>query len=344
MKPSKQTLSVCLPVFNGQPFLEQALESVRQQTEKDFEFVVVDDCSTDGSFALAERYAAIDSRIVLQRNPRNLGLVGNWNRCLELASGEWIKFVFQDDFLAPNCLERMLAAVEPSEQIVACRRTLVGNTAAADATPDFYLQHALLLRRIFSRNRYLDPFEVCRLILDHPATNIIGEPSSVMFRRELISRFGTFNADLVMECDSEWWYRVSANTGIRLIDEELVSFRIHDRSASSAAHDHKKFHYRYLDRLIVLHEMAFHPAFRPLREVEAEHGGPKSIRHELARTLRSARRHIARLETERPDDAARCKAQLDVVLSRYPQMNLPWYAIVQEKSRKLFKGIAQSLA
>lgn len=342
MKPAIGTVSVCLPVFNGQPYLAEAIESVRRQSHADFELLIVDDWSTDDSFALAQGIAAADARIAIHRNPTNLGLVGNWNRCLELARGDWIKFLFQDDLLAPNCLERMLGAITPADRIAACRRTLIDDRAVPAAADDFYRGHALLLQGIFARNACLDPVATCGLILDHPATNVIGEPTSVIFRRELVSRFGPFNPDLVMECDSEWWYRVAVTTGIRLIDEELVSYRIHDRSASSAAHAGRHFHYRYLDRLIVLHQMAFHPAFDPLRELAARRRGARSFRHELARTLRSARRHIARLAQDDAAAAARCAQALDGVLSRYPQMNLPWYAVIQEKSRQMFRNLGPS--
>src|ERR1700709_90296 len=92
-------LSVCIPVYNGERYLDECLRSVRDQTHADFEVVIVDDCSTDGTRDVVGHHAAQDERIRLSVNAHNRGLVGNWNRCLELASGEWIKFLFQDDVL-----------------------------------------------------------------------------------------------------------------------------------------------------------------------------------------------------------------------------------------------------
>lgn len=340
---SKETVSVCLPVFNGGAFLAEAIESVLRQSHREFELLVVDDCSTDDSVAVIERYAATDSRIALHRNQRNLGLVDNWNRCLQLASGQWIKFLFQDDLLAPTCIASLLTAAAPDEQIIACRRTLIGSDSIPVVATGFYADHARLLAQIFSRNTYLGPAEVCRLILDYPATNLIGEPTSVMFRAGLEERFGAFNTHLVMECDSEWWYRVAVNTGIRLVDAELASFRLHGDSASSTAHAGKHFRYRYLDRLVVLRQMAFHAAFQPLREIESREPGRNTIRYELVRSLRAARRYIARLCRKDPEGARQCETELGAMLSLYPDMNLPWYAEIQEKLRMLLRSRTRSM-
>ena len=92
-------VSVCIDSFNYGRFLPAAIESVLSQTFTDFELLVVDDCSTDDSFAIAQRYAAGDRRIVARRHERNLGMVRNRNACLALARGDYVKFLHADDFL-----------------------------------------------------------------------------------------------------------------------------------------------------------------------------------------------------------------------------------------------------
>src|SRR5437899_12562971 len=101
MQPS---VSICIPTYNGAAHLAPCLESALNQTWTDFELLIVDDASSDDTVAITEACAARDRRVRVARNPRNLGLVGNWNRCLELAKGTWIKFLFQDDLLSPACL------------------------------------------------------------------------------------------------------------------------------------------------------------------------------------------------------------------------------------------------
>lgn len=98
-------VSICVPTYNGSAHLHQTIESARTQTFGDFELLIVDDDSSDDTFAIAAEFARIDSRIRVHRNSQRLGLAGNWNRCLELASGEWIKFLFQDDYLNHSDLQ-----------------------------------------------------------------------------------------------------------------------------------------------------------------------------------------------------------------------------------------------
>src|SRR4051812_42885322 len=103
-------VSICIPTYNGEKYLKECFDSVLAQTYANTEVIVVDDGSTDGTFKILEEYASKDNRIKLVKNSANLGLVGNWNRCLEIATGEWIKFAFQDDVLNKNCIEKMIEA------------------------------------------------------------------------------------------------------------------------------------------------------------------------------------------------------------------------------------------
>ena len=105
-------VSICIPVYNGKGFLKESLESVLSQTYKNMEILIVDDGSTDGSIEVLEEFASKDSRIKLILNENNLGLVGNWNKCVELATGDWIKFQFQDDTMEVDALEKMLRSAK----------------------------------------------------------------------------------------------------------------------------------------------------------------------------------------------------------------------------------------
>jgi glycosyltransferase involved in cell wall biosynthesis len=71
--------------------------------------MMVDDDSTDLTAEMTQQFARFDRRFRVEKNPERLGLVGNWNCCIELSRGKWIKLLFQDDLLLPGCLEHMLA-------------------------------------------------------------------------------------------------------------------------------------------------------------------------------------------------------------------------------------------
>ena len=97
-------VSICIPVFNGEKFLKQCIDSCLAQTYSNYEVIVSDDHSTDGSEQIVRRLMQLEPKIKYYKNETNLGLVANWNRCIGHATGEWIKMLFQDDYMAPDCL------------------------------------------------------------------------------------------------------------------------------------------------------------------------------------------------------------------------------------------------
>lgn len=110
-------ITVVVPTYNGAPYLRQALESVIGQTFKDFEVIVIDDASTDGSFEIAKEYAANDSRFKLIQNEKNLGFAGNRNKAISLASGRYIAWQDQDDISLPDRLELQFSLLESDARL-----------------------------------------------------------------------------------------------------------------------------------------------------------------------------------------------------------------------------------
>jgi glycosyltransferase involved in cell wall biosynthesis len=102
-------ISVCIPTYNYGRFLPDAIESILAQDFSDFEIVITDDASTDGTVDLVEAYQARDGRIRLIKNERRLGMNGNIQRAADLGRGQFIKMLCADDWLAPRCLSRMAA-------------------------------------------------------------------------------------------------------------------------------------------------------------------------------------------------------------------------------------------
>src|SRR6185369_11714393 len=106
-------VSVCIPTYNYAAYLAETIESILAQNFADFELLIIDDNSTDDTRAVVEPYAQQDPRIRFSVNPKNLGMVQNWNHCLAQARGEYIKYVFGDDLLAsPDTLGRMVGLLD----------------------------------------------------------------------------------------------------------------------------------------------------------------------------------------------------------------------------------------
>lgn len=208
-------VSVCIPAFNYAHFLNDAIDSVLAQTFQDFELLIVDNCSTDDTKNIVDKYAAVDNRITYYCNESNIGLVGNLNRCLEYATGQYIKILCADDLLLPTCLNRMVTALDscPKASLVAGARKLVtGNLQPiARAAYSFREEHlpgvAAINRCLFNGNQ-------------------IGEPTAVMFRKKDASR--GFSRDYAQLVDIEMWFHLLEQGEFVFLPEELCLFRQHE--------------------------------------------------------------------------------------------------------------------
>lgn len=257
-------VSVCIPTYNGSQFLKECIESILAQTFSNFELLIIDDRSSDNTIDLAEEYATRDSRIKVTINTQNLGLVGNWNRCLEIARGEWIKFVFQDDLLAPECLEKMLAATALGKPIIYCDRNFIFEAQTPEATKQEYLSH-LSVQHVFGDTVEVSASQYAEIALKNIGVNFVGEPTSLMFHRSVFYQFGSFNPHLIMICDFEFYTRIAIHTGIVRVPEVLASFRVHGKAASAVSKDNRFYRGWILDGLIFIHDFATHIDYAPIR-------------------------------------------------------------------------------
>jgi len=130
-------VSIGLPVYNGERFLAGAIASILAQTYTDFELIVCDNASTDRTGEICRAFASKDSRVRYQRQPRNLGATANFNRCFELASGEYFKWAADDDQLEPRFLEACIAALD-SDPGAVLSQSLVKVVDEADRLIEVY--------------------------------------------------------------------------------------------------------------------------------------------------------------------------------------------------------------
>lgn len=315
---SAPRISVCIPTFNGAPYLRECIQSVLLQSYRDFELVIVDDCSTDGTVEIVRELCAQDERIRFLQNETTRGLVGNWNRCVELANGEWVKFVFQDDAIEARCLERMIAAAGDSVALIACRRKLVFAADTTDSTRSFYLEHEAKRDRLLAGASRISAAACQELALRNVGFNTFGEPTVTMVHRSSFQAFGSFNPDLVMMCDHEYWTRVSIHVGAVYIPEVLASFRVHGASTSARNFAQRKYRMDVLDKLILLRAYLHDVHYEPIRKA-AEALSPAVLLTRLFDTQRYVAycRASAALRQTKDDSLMR---EYRMVCLRYPEM------------------------
>jgi glycosyltransferase involved in cell wall biosynthesis len=253
-------------------YLADCLDSVLSQSLSDFEVVIVDDCSSDDTLRIAHSYALHDSRIRVFKNEDNLKLTQNWNRCVQLSRGQWIKFVFQDDLVLPDCLSRMLAAAdEYKSPFISCGRDFIFEPATSKEDRQFYTDHQSLIRALYRDSPRLSAGEFSKAALQWIGRNpnLVGEPTAVLLHSDVFKRFGCFSPYLVVKGDVEYWVRVASHTGTVHIPEILAMFRVH--AGSTTAHYKQTPARRYcveaIEPLLMVHDFAFDPFYAALRAV-----------------------------------------------------------------------------
>ncbi len=231
-------LTVCIPAYNSARYIAAAIESVLMQSFADFELLVIDDCSTDGTRELVAGFAARDRRISFRLNDRNLGMVENWNRCLQLARGEYVRFLFGDDLLcSPEALECMVAVLDQDRGVslaASARNTVDADGRLIGSLARFREGPAVAGTEIINR---------CLAELK----NLIGEPSVVMFRREQAMR--GFDPRYRQLVDLEMWFHLLEQGTFAYVGKPLTSFRVHKEQQTT-----KNIQFVFDDRFLLFED------------------------------------------------------------------------------------------
>lgn len=214
-------VSVCIPTYKYAHYLPEAIESVLSQDFTDFELIIIDDNSPDHSREVIERYARRDTRIVWSVNDCNVGMVANWNLCLKRARGEYVRFLFGDDyFVSSVSLGRMVEALDRYPEVVM--------TGSARVVVDSASRPLRVVSRFPDQSRHRGKAVVRRALLEE--RNIVGEPSAVMFRRRLALRgFDPVYRQLV---DLEMWFHLLGKGWYYHLGTPLTAFREHAEQQS----------------------------------------------------------------------------------------------------------------
>lgn len=211
--------TICIPSYNYDRFIGDAIRSVLNQTYDDFELIVIDDCSSDESEAVITSFS--DCRLRLIKNEENLGITKNWNRCLSHAKGDYICIMGADDVLRPDFLRETINALE-------CNRRI----GFVHCSFDFVDENGLFIGSCRARAG-----PRVENGLSFFARSLHGNPvmfSSVLFRKECFATLGTFNEALKYTPDWEMLMRVSLHYDVGYINSPLACYRLHGQNLSSS--------------------------------------------------------------------------------------------------------------
>ncbi|MFO0959090.1 MAG: glycosyltransferase [Isosphaeraceae bacterium] len=213
-------ISVLMPVYNTERYLDECVNSILNQTFRDFEFLIIDDGSTDGSRAILERYAAHDPRIRLVSRP-NTGYVVALNEMLERASGRYIARMDADDVALPDRFRVQIEYLEAHPDAVC-----VGTS----------------YELIDDRGRVLMAYHVDGLENDQVqeellSGNVVLAHPTIMARADLVRDLGGYDESLMPAEDLDLWLRMGERGRLAVLPQTMVRYREHAGSVSSRSHE-----------------------------------------------------------------------------------------------------------
>lgn len=210
-------VSVQMPVFNGEKYLAEAVDSILSQTFSDFEFLILDDGSTDDSLKLLQKYAAMDSRVhVITRE--NRGLSATQYELVQLSRGEFIAQLDQDDIALPNRLELQLDFFRKNSEVVA----LGGASQMIDGAGRYLT--TLTMPETDKEIQELHLKGICAIA-----------HSSVMMRSAALKSVGSYDKSYNSAADIDLWLRLGEIGKLANLKDVLLKYRLHNKSTSEKA-------------------------------------------------------------------------------------------------------------
>ena len=214
-------MSILTPVYNGEAYLRECIESVLRQTYGNWEYIIVNNQSTDATLAIAEEYARLDPRIRVHSNHEFVGAIANHNIAFQQMStaSRYCKMVHADDWLFPECVEKMVevATANPSVGFVSAY-ALWGTEVKMDGLP--YPSTVVSGR------------EICRAFFLGNLW-VFGCPTTSLIRSDIIRRANPFYNEKNLHADTEAGFSVLAQSDFGFVHQVLTFTRLHEQSATN---------------------------------------------------------------------------------------------------------------
>ncbi len=214
---SEKLISVVLPVYNGERYLAESIDSVLGQTYRNWELLILDDASSDCTPQIAKSYAARDARIFYYRNERNLRLPANLNRGFSLARGDLFTWTSDDNRFLPSALEKMASELEREGGDFAIASCRIINEEGEG------IEFAMVDESSGARMVGLNPVCACFL-----------------YTRRAAEAVGGYDPAFTLVEDYDYWQRLYTSFGMVTLPEILYEYRYHLASLTSTA-DKNKF-------------------------------------------------------------------------------------------------------
>jgi glycosyltransferase involved in cell wall biosynthesis len=224
-------VSVVMSVYNVEKYLSEAVESILKQTFKDFEFLIINDGSSDSSAEILKAYN--DPRIEIIDNKKNIGLTRSLNKGLRLARGEYIARQDADDISLPRRIEKQVDFLntKPEYGLVGCWNYRIGANNKIEKKVTFYTDHNDIVSMLLIKNHFVH--------------------SSVMFRKECIEKLGGYDDDLKFSQDYDLWLRIAEHYKVANLGEFLHYWRYEKHGIShKMSREQGKYAYMIRDAFI----------------------------------------------------------------------------------------------
>jgi len=214
-------VSICIPVYNGEPYIFETINSAISQTYKNIEIIIFDDCSTDKSAEIIKKFA--DIRITYNLNDKNYGAFINFQKCVEACNGDYIKLLNDDDLLRPNAIETQVNVLINNPDVSIC-------ITATNVINEF--DKIIMKRQLYKKSLKINGKKLAKKSL-LCGRNIYGEPSTVLFRKDKSRQVGDFSNELHISSDLDYWIRLSYVGDVYYINEFLSDWRISSTNDTS---------------------------------------------------------------------------------------------------------------
>jgi Glycosyl transferase family 2 len=243
-------VSILLPNLNNRPFLQERIQTIRNQTLADWELVVVDNHSEDGAWEFFQDLSRTDSRVTIRQAPRE-GMYANWNNCVRAARGHYVYIATSDDTMAANCLEKLMGALEahPDCGLAHCPLKMIDGQGREAF--DWWTNGSIFAR---SSGELLARKHVRRAPFDG-LLHLTGESvyvsiTQLLIRRELFEEIGLFEPRWGSVGDFNWCMRAALVTNTVHVPDTWGGWRNHADQATAAASLGSPEHCQRIDEMI----------------------------------------------------------------------------------------------